>query len=79
MSKSEEPSAREIRRFLDVFYKLSAFEAHNRELRGYGLFRSKDLPDPNVAKTLNWLHKKVEAECICANDSYRNCPVHRES
>jgi len=53
----EKPTKEEITKFIDVFEDLCAFEGQQRFIRGYGAFEEKDLPFPEVVKTLEWLKK----------------------
>ena len=49
------PNKKEIMHFVSIFHKLSEFEAIHRLMRGWGLFKEKDLPNNTVVKVLAWL------------------------
>jgi hypothetical protein len=51
------PSKEDIWKFLDVFGKLSGFEAVQRFNRGYGAFHESELPFPEVIRVRDWLQE----------------------
>ena len=54
------PTKEQIKRFLEVFDKLAAFEGMQRNVRNQGCFNEKDLPIPEVVVVYKWLEKKKE-------------------
>lgn len=54
MNETTEPSAEQIKRFIDIFMGLSAFEAQHQHIRGWGM-GSGPRPDPDVVTVLEWL------------------------
>lgn len=52
---SDQPSKQEIAEFVEAFKKLDRYEAQQRTIRGYGVFRPEECPVPAVVKTLAWL------------------------
>jgi hypothetical protein len=55
------PSCEDIQVFIDIFNKLSNFEAQHRFLRKWGIFSEKDqLPNPSVVRVMGWLKKESE-------------------
>ena len=51
----DRPTKDETLIFLEVFDRLAQFEAEQRMIRGYGVFKTQELPIPEVVVTLNWL------------------------
>lgn len=50
------PTKQELEKFLEVFDKLSNYEANQRMNRfAGGIFKEKDLPIPEVKKVYKWL------------------------
>ena len=52
------PSKQVLKRFLEVFDKLCAFEAETRMVRGYGVFTEEEIPIPEVVTVRQWLEKE---------------------
>ena len=51
------PTKAEIAEFIEVFGKLSNFEAQTRLIRGYGAFSPQEIEDlqPRMTKIIEWL------------------------
>lgn len=58
----EEPTKKDLEVFMDIFNRLSNFEAMHRHLRGWGEIKEWELPSEEVMKVMAWLGKKVEDE-----------------
>jgi hypothetical protein len=57
---SSKPNVEEISEFLQIVKRLSDFEAQQRHIRGYGIFKESDeLPNKSTMKVLNWLREMV--------------------
>lgn len=50
-----QPSARTIKKFLDVIERLDRYEATQRHIRGHGAGIPGPLPVPEVVEVLDWL------------------------
>ena len=50
-----QPNKDSLRKFLEIFETLNAFEANQRIIRGYGAFREEDCPMPEAVEVLQWL------------------------
>lgn len=53
-----EPTREEVVKFLQVIYRLSNFEASQRMIRGYGAFKTSELPIVEFTCVMAWLHEK---------------------
>lgn len=51
-----QPTHMQLNRFLEVFDRLSIFEAQQRHIRGYGALTEDECPDQAVMEVLRWLH-----------------------
>lgn len=54
------PSAEQIKRFVEVFESLSAFEGQHHAVRGWGMDLAR--PDPYVVAVLTWLKEQTDHE-----------------
>ena len=52
------PSKEEVLKFLQVVDNLCSFEASNRSIRGYGIFKDSELPVPEVVSVIGWLEEE---------------------
>jgi len=62
------PSQKELRKFLEVFSRLSEYESMQRFNRGYGVFSADEtLPIPEVVAVVDWLTKAVGVSSVDSN------------
>lgn len=56
--KHPEPTVHDIRVFLEVFKRLSDYEAQQRLVRNWGAFGEEEIPMSSVNRVLDWLRSK---------------------
>lgn len=56
--RGDEPTREEALKFLQVVDKLCCFEAEQRQIRHWGIFKTEELPIPEVVSTITWLNTK---------------------
>jgi len=74
------PTKEQVAKFIDVFHKLSEFEATHRLIRSWGLFNedTDKLPIPDVMKVMNWLKKEFDLEVKEHKDFENSCSSYSE-
>lgn len=56
------PTSEQILKFVEVFDKLSQFEAEQRVIRGHGCFVEEEIPIKGVKKVRDWLQKQAKTK-----------------
>lgn len=58
------PTKEQVAKFIDVFRRLSEFEATHRLIRSWGLFDEErdKLPIPDVMEVMTWLRTEFDIE-----------------